>query len=351
MTSKNNSDKLQVGVIGSGSFGTAISNLLAINNRVFLYTRKEEVKDRILKERINVGQQMHENVIPTLDLEEVAGNCSLLFPTVPSASFREMTKQLAPYLNPSHIIIHGTKGLDFQLEGRDLENGLSREQVKTMSEVINEETIVLRVGALAGPNLAGELARGEPAATVIASQFDEVIQMGRKTLRTPNFQVYGNHDIIGVELSGVLKNTIAIASGIQGGMGFGNNARALLITKGLGEMIRLGAALGSDTTAFLGLAGIGDLMATCNSDLSRNYNVGLRLAKGETLEHILETSTEVAEGINTIKIVHYLGKYYSVKIPIIDTLYNVLYKNLTPQKGLSMLMHFSYSKDVDFLSG
>lgn len=350
MASKTKYNKTPVGVIGSGSFGTAVSNLLAVNNPVILYTRKKSVLDSIESDKINAGQQMHSNVFPTMDLKTVADECNLIFPTVPSASFRGMIRDLSPYLLPSHILIHGTKGLDLSLNGEPGENlEVTRKVVKTMSEVISEETIVLRIGAMAGPNLAGELSKGKPAATVIASQFDEVIREGRAVLRSPNFQVYGNHDIIGVELSGVLKNAIAIGSGILSGMELGKNAQALLITKGIAEMIRLGAALGSDTSAFFGLAGIGDLVATCTSTLSRNYNVGHRLSKGEKLEHILATSEEVAEGVNTIKIAHFLGESYKIKLPIIDTLYGILYLGATPVDGLARLMQNPFAIDVDFM--
>lgn len=352
MASKANLKNKTVGVIGSGSFGTALSNLLAQNNRVLLYTRRQEVVDDILQKKKNVGQDMHPSVTPTMDAEELASNCTLIFPTVPSANFRQMMKTFAPFMHPGHLLIHGTKGLDLQPPtGKTMEDDfeMTRDCIRTMSEVIREESPVVRVGSLAGPNLAGELALGQPAATVIASRFDEVIREGRAALRSPRFQVYGNHDIIGVELSGVLKNCIAIGSGSLSGLGLGENARALLMTKGLAEMIRLGTALGSETTAFLGLAGIGDLIATCTSKLSRNYNVGFRLAQGEKLQDILNSVSEVAEGVNTIRIAHRLSDYYAVQTPIIDTLYKILFENMAPLQGLEYLMNYPLSLDVDFL--
>ena len=341
-----------IGVIGSGSFGTALANLLAINNNVLIYTRRKEVFDAITEEKKNVGQRMHPRVKPTMELREIAENCHLMFPTVPSANFREMMSSLSPYLRPDHLLIHGTKGLDIlPPEGKTIGDkfAMTRENIRTMSEVILEESVVVRVGCLAGPNLAGEIAKGFPAATVIASRFDEVIKEGRAALRSPQFQVYGNHDIIGVELSGVLKNAIAIGSGALSGLGLGENARALLLTKGLGEMIRLGSALGSDTTAFFGLAGVGDLIATCTSTMSRNYNVGFRLAKGESLQEILDSVSEVAEGVNTIKISRHLAQHYDVRTPIINTLYEVLFEELPTEKALQQLMEHPFSVDVDFL--
>lgn len=341
-----------VGVLGAGSFGTAVANLLGVNQQVLLYARRPEVVEAVQGKREHLGQPMHPQVEATTDVEQLLARCHLVFPTVPSANFRNMMQELAPFLRPDHILIHCTKGLDFKLDRKVLEDedySFSRDDIATMSEVIQEESVVLRIGAMAGPNLAGELASGKPAATVIASHFDEVIRAGRKALRSRRFQVYGNHDIIGVELTGVLKNAIAIGSGIATGLEMGENARALLITKGWGEIIRLGQALGSDTSAFMGLAGIGDLIATCNSRLSRNNTVGYRLAQGETLNYILETSSEVAEGVNTIRLAKHLGKFYDVKLPIINTLYAVLFDGLPPNEALSRLMMFSYDKDVDFL--
>ncbi len=353
MTSKNTSTKkYSIGVLGSGSFGTVLANLLAENNPVILYTRREEVKQAILQKKEHLGRSMHKRVTPTLDMEEVTGKCQLMFPTVPATSFRELIRQMAPHLRPEHMLIHATKGLDIKLpEGKSLKDlkVISRDIICTMSEVIREETAVLRIGCLAGPNLAAEIAQGQPAATVIASHFNEVIEEGRKALRSLKFQVYASHDLVGAELAGTLKNTIAIASGMLSGLGLGENARAYLITKGWGEMIRIGKSLGSDMKAFMGLAGIGDLIATCSSTHSRNYTVGYRLAKGEKLENILQSMSEVAEGVNTIRIVYLLAKYYKIRIPIIDTLYQILYKNLPVSKGLAFLMKYPYPLDVDFL--
>lgn len=351
MASKDTSNP-RVGVLGAGSFGTAVANLLAVNQPVYLYARRPDVVETIRHTREHLGQPIHANVVPTTAGEMVLDHSYLIFPTVPSSNFRTMIRDFAPHFRPDHILIHCTKGLDFRQDPTVLDDSkysFSRTDIATMSEVIQEETVVLRIGAMAGPNLAGELAAGKPAATVIASHFDEVIRSGRNALRSRRFQVYGNHDIIGVELSGVLKNAIAIGAGIASGLEMGENARALLITKGWGEMIRLGQALGSDTTAFMGLAGIGDLIATCNSRLSRNHTVGYRLAQGETLEYILETSSEVAEGVNTIRLAKSLAQYYEVKLPIIKTLHEVLYHQLPPNEALSRLMMYSYAKDVDFL--
>ncbi|HYG03466.1 MAG TPA: NAD(P)H-dependent glycerol-3-phosphate dehydrogenase [Chryseosolibacter sp.] len=352
MTSKSSSDDKPVGVIGAGNFGSAVANLLAPQRKVLLYARDENVVDRINTLRENRGHVMHPNVFATNDLEGVAKACDVLFPIVPSAHFRSMMRRLSPYLHPYHILIHGTKGFDIQLpsgETIDSSASLNRTHVKTMSEVIMEESVVVRVGCLAGPNLSKELAAGQPAATVIASHFNEVITLGKKLLRNESFQVYGNNDLVGVELAGVLKNIIAIAAGALSGMGYGENGKGLLISRGMVEMIYLGRALGGNTKAFLGVAGVGDLVTTCNSNLSRNFTVGYRLAKGETLQQILATTDEVAEGIHTVKIAKKCADYYQVKAPITAMLFKVLFEDLTMQQALQFLMRYPLNVDIDFL--
>ncbi|HEY5691407.1 MAG TPA: NAD(P)H-dependent glycerol-3-phosphate dehydrogenase [Cyclobacteriaceae bacterium] len=351
MTSKNLSDK-PVGVIGAGNFGSAIANILSFQTKVLLYARDEQVVQHILKNKENRGHAFNDNVTPTNDLEYLAKHCDIIFPIVPAAHFRGMMKNLSPHLHPYHILIHGTKGFDIQLpEGKPIENMklLSRDQVKTMSEVIKEESVVVRVGCLAGPNLSKELSQRQPSATVIASPFQEVIQTGKKLLRNDRFQVYGNNDLVGVEMAGVLKNIIAIASGALNGLGFGENAKGLLISRGAVEMIYLGRALGGNIKAFLGLAGIGDLVTTCNSPMSRNFTVGYRLATGETLNQILSGMHEIAEGVNTIRIVKKCADYYKVRAPITDRLYKVLFEGMTVNEALENLMRYPLDVDIDFI--
>ena len=351
MTSKSSSDK-PVGVIGAGNFGSVIANMIARNRKVLLYARDEKVVKRILDKRENRGHKMSKNVIPTNDMEYLASQCDVIFPIVPSEHFRKMMKKLSPHLHPYHILIHGTKGLDITLpKGETIETvaQLNRNQVKTMSEVIREESVVVRVGCLAGPNLAKELALRQPGATVVASHFNEVIQIGKKLLRNDRFQVYENNDLVGVELAGVIKNIIAIASGALSGMGYGENAKGLLISRGAVEMVHLGKALGGSTSAFLGVAGIGDLVTTCNSPMSRNFTVGYRLAKGEQLSAILEDMEEIAEGVNTIRIVKKCADYYKVRAMITETLYKVLFQNLTVQEAVQYLMRYPLNVDINFL--
>src|SRR6267154_806557 len=311
MTS-NNSSEIPVGVIGAGNFGTVIANMLAQNRKVLLYARNLADVHRINSTRKHRGYRVHDQVEAVNDFERIGRECEVIFPMVPSSHFREMMVRLAPHLHPYHMLIHGTKGFDITLPaGETIEsiNKLDRSMVKTMSEVIREESVAVRIGCLAGPNLSKELALGQPAATVVASSFHEVIQTGKKLLKSERFQVYENNDIVGVEIAGVLKNIIAIASGALNGLGFGDNAKGLLISRGAVEMVYLGRALGGDTKSFLGVAGIGDLVTTCNSPMSRNFTVGYRLAKGEKLKDIIEDMKEVVEGLTVEEALEFLMRY------------------------------------------
>jgi len=351
MTLKDSSEK-PVGVIGAGNFGTAIANILAMNRNVLLYARDEKVIKHMLDKREHLGYKIQKRVTPTNDLKYLADECEVIFPIVPSLHFRSMMKNLSPFLHPYHVLIHGTKGFDVRLpKGETIETmkTLDRSQVMTMSEVIRQESVVARIGCLAGPNLARELAERQPSATVVASPFNEVIQIGKKLLRNDRFQVYENSDLVGVELAGVLKNIIAIASGALSGLGYGENAKGLLISRGAVEMVYLGRAMGGDTKAFLGLAGIGDLVTTCNSPQSRNFTVGYRLAKGEKLSEILADMEEVAEGVNTVRIAKKCADHYKVRALITDTVYKVLFEDLTVEDALANLMRYPFNADIDFI--
>jgi glycerol-3-phosphate dehydrogenase (NAD(P)+) len=349
MISKNTYDP--VGVIGIGSFGTAVSNLLSQNTNVILYGRNPEQVAKVRSTRVSSNQKLHQNIEITDDLEYLANSSSIIFPIIPASTFRSMMKVLSSYLKPYHIIIHGIKGFDLKDDSHKLESGgfISRNEVRTMSEVVREESVVIRVGCVAGPNLADELAAGQPSATVVASRFNEVIHAGQKLLRSDRFQVYGSTDLVGVELSGALKNIIAIASGALSGLGMGENSRGFLISRGMVEMIYLGKVLGGNTQAFVGLAGIGDLVTTCSSQLSRNFTVGYRLAKGEGLETIVNSLEETAEGINTVKVTRNLAKYYKIRAPITEKLYDVMFEDLSPETALRYLMKYPFNVDIDFL--
>lgn len=351
MTSKSIADQ-PVGVIGAGSFGTAVANILAEKSKVLLFVRDPEKYKNICIQRVSSNQPLHQNVKLTDNIKDIGLNCEVIFPVVPSANFRAMIRDLAPYLKPYHVMIHGTKGLDLKLSKKktlESQKNLSRDRVKTMSEVIIEETPILRVGCLAGPNLATEIAERQPAATVVASHFAEVIEIGQRLLKNDRFMVFGSNDLIGIELCGVLKNIIAIGAGAVSGIGLGENARSLLISRGVVEMVHIGNALGGNTRAFLGLAGVGDLIATCTSKLSRNFTVGYRLALGEKLDKITESMEEVAEGVNTINMVTKLAKYYNIRVPITETLYKIVNDEMTVIDAYEYFMKFPTGTEIDFI--
>lgn len=339
-----------VGVIGAGSFGTAVSNLLAENTKVYLYERNPEVRERMARDGVNRNHVMHPNITVTDSFEEMAEKSCMLFPVVPSASFKQMIIDLSPYLRPDHLMIHATKGLhcEFDIDTIDAKD-VNLKNIKTMSEIIQQETAIVRIGCIAGPNLAAELAEHQPAGTVIASRFDEVIREGKSVLQSDRFQVFGNKDLLGIELAGVLKNYIALASGALSGVGYGENTRALLITRGMGEMIRIGKALGADKRAFLGIAGIGDLIATCASPKSRNYTVGFRIAKGETLEEVLASMSEVAEGVRTLKICKLIVDHIGANAPLLQVLYSVFFEGLKMEKAITYLMRYPVGQDAEYL--
>jgi glycerol-3-phosphate dehydrogenase (NAD(P)+) len=350
MSSKDFSNK-PVGVVGAGSFGTAIANLLSNNADVVLYARKAEVAEEMEKSRARLGQSLAANITPTNDLEFVSSSCEVIFPIIPSESFPTLLDKLQKFIKPYHILIHGTKGLFVSKKNwqSDVNVKIDNDSVYTMSRLITEKTLAVRVGCLAGPNLAKELVDKQPAATVVASRFDEVIQEGQRLLRNDLFQVYGSSDLLGIELTGVLKNIIAIASGALSGMGYGENARSMLISRGLIEMIYIGHMLGANTQAFLGLAGIGDLVATCSSKFSRNFSVGERLGKGEQLEDIVNSMEETAEGINTINIIVRLVRDKQLRAPITESLYRVIHGDMTIAEALRFLMKSPFNTDFDFL--
>ncbi len=346
-----NTEQKLVGVIGAGSFGTAICNLLAYNTDVLVFTRKPEIAKAINETHRHYGVQWSPRVRATCDLAEVAQLCTLIFPIIPAVNFRPMMAELGPHLRPYHILIHGTKGLDVVGIGEDdiVKHKIGRKNICTMSEVIRQESSVLRVGCISGPNLASEILAGQPTASVIGSKFDEVIQLGQAALQSSKFHVFGSHDILGAELAGVLKNFIAIGSGILGGKGMGKNIQAMLITRGLTEIIHLGKAMGASSRAFVGTAGIGDLIATATSPSSRNYNFGYRLAQGETVESIIGSMSEQAEGVRTLKIMRQLARNYKLHVPITQMLYNVVFEKFDVDKALTYLMNYPYAVDVDFL--
>jgi glycerol-3-phosphate dehydrogenase (NAD(P)+) len=341
----------KIGVIGFGLFGAAVADLLAENTEVLLYSRDAGKVRKFNEDHLFKGFTLNSRIEATHDLQRVGEECHLIFPVVPSGSFRSMMRQLSPYLDPSKILIHGTKGVDVRNmdENQPVSDMIQQITIHPMSDVILQESSVLRVGCLSGPNLAREILDRQPTATVIASDYDEVIKLGQHYLSSPRFYVFGSQDLKGAELAGMLKNIFALASGILKGKGYGKNLQAMLLTRGLREMIALGKAMGSNNLAFLGTAGIGDLIATATSKLSRNYHFGYRFGSGESIDQILSDMDEVVEGLRTLKFAFILSQKYHVHVPITTMIYKVVYEGFEIDKALHFLMKYPGTTDVDFL--
>lgn len=339
-----------IGVIGAGSFGTAIAKILGENNDVYIFSRKKAIVDGI-----NLTHSVGDISLPVKvkaisSLEQIAAVCDVIFPIVPSEHFRSMCQSLAKHIKPYHLIIHGTKGLDVSDYNIQKDNHpLQRSKVHTMSEIIVQETSTYRVGCLSGPNLAREIHAGKPTATVIASSFDEVIDTAKKVLDSKNFTVFGTNDILGAEMAGAFKNAIAIGSGILGGLELGKNIQSILITRGIREMIFLAKAMGGDIKTFFGTAGIGDLVATATSMDSRNYTFGNRIGKGEKTSDIKKDMKELAEGVRTVKIMNSLADYYGLRLPIIKMIHSVVFEDFKADRAVKYLMKYPYGVDVDFM--
>lgn len=341
----------KVGVIGAGKFGITVSTLISKNADVLLHTRNEERAHQINTEHRLKEVELPKNITAVTSLDTLARECILILPIVPSTNFRDMMKTISPLLRPEHILIHGTKGLDIKNKSKEIDykEPIELGDIMTMSEVIRDESSVIRVGCLSGPNIANEILAGQPTATVVASEYNEVIHLGRKVLESGKFFVFGSNSIKGAEMAGALKNYIALGAGLLDGHGMGRNMQSLLITRGLREMIHLSKLLGSDVESFLGTAGIGDLIATSTSTDSRNYNAGFRLAKGETVEQIVNSSDEIAEGIRTLSIANQLTSKIETTAPITKLLYSVVFENFDFQRAIQSIMRYPFTPDVDFL--
>ncbi len=342
--------KSRIGVLGGGSFGTTISKLLAYNHDVLWYLRNNDHVRQINETHEFRGYPISERILATSDIEKIGRECTLIMPVIPSENFRDVMKQICPYITPEHIMIHCTKGLDIlpiAIHAREIQE--IKDTVFTMTEVIMQETNAIRTGCIAGPNLAREILEGQPAAAVVASEFDEVIEIGRKALSSPKFIVFGSYNLKGIELAGALKNIIAISSGILGGLGFGKNMEALLLTRGLREMIHIAKAVGSEIRPFFGTAGVGDLIATATSSKSRNYTFGQYIASGLTVDQIKDEMDEVAEGYRTIRIAHRIVEAAELKSPIVKTLYQITYENKNVRQAVEELIGNPLAEDVDFI--
>lgn len=329
---------LRLGVIGAGSWGTTVAAIACENTETVLWARRAELADEINSARCNRayldGFELPRALTATAALADAVGGADVVVMGVPSHGMREIAAHVARYIRPWVPVVSLSKGLE--------PGTLLR-----MTEVLAEELPGRPVGVLTGPNLAREVIGGQPAASVVAIADVTIAQELQRVLSRPSLRVYTNPDVVGCEVAGVVKNVIAIASGMAEGMGFGDNTRATLITRGLAEMSRLGVAMGGDALTFSGLAGAGDLIATCSSRQSRNNSVGLSLGRGERIDDILASMTMVAEGVKSSPSVLKLADRYGVEMPITEQVVAVCHQGVSAHDALVNLMTRSSRSELD----
>lgn len=333
MAVRSNELAMRIGVVGAGSWGTALANLLAEKGCVIdLWVYEPELVEEIRQTRENSlylpGAKLSKRLSPSSDLEEVVGGKELILCVVPSHLVRSAVQNFAPFVGEKTILVSASKGIE-------------NETFLTMSQVFKDVIPTLnesRIAVLSGPSFAKEVVAGLPTAITVASSNLKTAQKVQAVFSTPQFRAYANDDVIGVELGGAVKNVIALAAGIIDGLALGLNTRAALITRGQTEIRRLGLTMNANPRTFTGLAGMGDLILTCTGDLSRNHTVGKRIGQGETLDVILADMRMVAEGVKTAKSVYNLSRKLNVEMPICHAIYQVLYEKLSPLKALQGLM-------------
>lgn len=320
---------IRVAVLGGGSWGTTVAHLCAHNAPTVLWCRDEETAEKINSVHENArylsGYTLHESLRATTDLPEALAEADLLVMGVPSAAFRETLQAAAPCVRPWIPVVSLTKGFE-------IETGMR------MTEVIHDELPGHPVGVLTGPNLAKEVLAGAAAASVIAMHDFVVAESLQDIFHSNLFRVYTNDDLVGCELGGALKNVIAIASGMADGLGAGDNTRAAVITRGLAEITRLGVALGGSPLTFAGLAGMGDLLATCISPQSRNRTVGHKLGEGKSIDAVIAEMNQVAEGVKSCRIVQAKARELGVETPITDHVVAVCHQGATAQDAYAGLV-------------
>jgi len=315
---------------------------------VELWLRDAERAEELARSRENrrylPGHVLHEGVEPVTDLAAAVAGAALVFVAVPSASFEEVAAGMAPHLAPGTFLLSTTKGLVPA-------PGAADGAFLTMSELLARHCPEARIGVLSGPNIAEEIAGGSFTGTVVASPDEALRDFVQATVHSRSFRVYSNPDMQGVELAGALKNIYAIAAGMAAALGAGQNTLAMLVTRGLGEMSRLAARLGADPMTFLGLAGVGDLMVTCSSPLSRNYALGRAVGEGRSLEAAQEALGRLAEGVNTVAVVHRRARALGVDMPIVQGLHEILFDGRPLAEVLIRLMLAEQRDDVEFVEG
>lgn len=334
-------DQQPVAVLGGGSFGTAVANLLAQNGVPVRQWMRDPAQAQAMREhrenpRYLKGIGLHEGVEPVNDLLATLQACDLIFVALPSSALRSV---LAPHAD----LLRG-KGLV------SLTKGIEAQTFKLMSQIVEEIAPQARIGVLSGPNLAREIAEHALTATVVASEDERLCQQVQAVLHGRTFRVYASSDRFGVELGGALKNVYAIIAGMAVALGMGENTKSMLITRALAEMTRFAVSQGANPMTFLGLAGVGDLIVTCSSPKSRNYQVGYALGQGLSLDEAVSRLGEVAEGVNTLKVLKAKAQQAQVYMPLVAGLHAILFEDRTLNQVIEHLMSAEPKTDVDFIS-
>ena len=323
----------RIAVIGAGSYGTCLAILLAGKGHdVALWCRSRDLAEELRAGRENTvylpGYELPASVHITTELAQAVTGAHIVLGVTPSHAVRQVLGEAASYFDDEVIVVNASKGLEL---------GTLDRIDQIYAEVFSDE-IADRATYLSGPTFAKEVAAGQPSAIVVAGSDPQSAQTVQEAFSTERFRVYWSDDVIGVQIGGALKNVVAICAGMSDGLGFGHNARAALITRGLAEIARIGTALGANPLTFSGLSGLGDLVLTCAGDMSRNRQVGLALGKGKTLDEITRDMRMVAEGVTTTKVARDLAERIGVASPLADFAYGVLYDGQPAADGLRHLM-------------
>ena len=329
----------KIAVLGGGSFGTVLANLAASNgHNVSLWVRDSDQALRINSEGANTiyhpELKLSENILATDSLEEVLKDASMVFIATPSIIFEQIIKRISNLIEDDSYIISCTKGI--------LGNPF-----RSLSEIIRER-VENTLGVLSGPNLAKEIADKKVAGSVIASSDNELINSVKSALSSQTFKIYSSDDMQGVEFAGAIKNIYAIICGMADSLEVGENALGLILTRSMAEMSRFAVAKGANPMTFLGLAGMGDLVATCTSKLSRNYQLGYNLGKGMKIDEAKENIGQVAEGIRTLEVIKNESIELGIKMPLVESLYNIIYLESSPSALISDLVNNPHEVDVEF---
>ena len=318
----------KIAIIGSRSWGVALATYLAnVGNQVKIWSFSEEERDLINNEKkckFLPDLIIPDNIYCSTSYEEVIKDTEFILHVTPSKFTRSTFKQYKQYVGEKPVII--------------CSKGFEKETLKTLDEVIEEELPNVKVGVLSGPSHAEEVSIGVPTALVMASKYNEVLDMLQETFMSEKMRIYTSNDVKGVELGGALKNIIAFCAGVAAGIGLGDNSFAALITRGLKEISRLGIKLGGELETFYGLSGLGDLIVTCLSEHSRNRKAGKLIGQGKTLEETKKEVGMVIESIDNIDVAYQLGKINNIEMPIVNAVYEVLYNKLDPQEAVKNLM-------------